>query len=432
MEELKELIEWEAVERFEEGFLVDVESIRLKVRASRSRGELLKIYEELKLAEPRRGRPREPTEWRSILAERPSAPPRFSVELDERELRDKQLGAWLGRCSGCMLGKPVEGWGRERIERALRRAGEYPLKGPYFPLAAFLDLGEEQLKSIRPLTRGCIRRAERDDDLDYTLLNLLVYERWGPGFSTEDVAEAWLELLPYRLTYTAERAAYRNLVLGLKPPKTATYLNPYREWIGAQIRADLWGYVSPGDPGRAAELAYRDARLSHVKNGVYGEMLVAAMLSLAYVLDSPGAIVAEALKVIPERSRLAEAVRFVLNLRAKGLEWGEAISEILNRYGSYHPVHTINNAAIVVAALLWGEGDFVRTVTYAVTAGLDTDCNGATAGSVAGLMLGAESLPSEWVEPLNGRLATALSGTGELSIEELAERTARCTLLHRA
>jgi len=429
LDELRELVEWEAVQRFEEGFDVDPEGARLRARAARSARELMELYSELQAAEPRRDFPyREPVDWRGILAERPAEPRRFSVELSEGELRDRLLGAWLGRCAGCMLGKPVEGWSRERIREALRRAGEYPLRGPYLPIEAFSGLGEEQLRWVRPLTRGGIRRAERDDDLDYTVLNLLVYERRGPGFGTEDIAEAWLTLLPYKLTYTAERAAYRNLVLGLRPPETATHLNPYREWIGAQIRADLWGYVSPGDPARAAELAYRDARLSHVKNGAYGEMFAAAMVSLAYALDSPRAIVEEALKVVPAGSRLAEAVRFVLKLHAEGLGWEEAVDEILARYGAYHPVHTINNAAVVVAALLWGEGSFHRTVTYAVLAGLDTDCNGATAGSIVGLMLGASGLPREWVEPLRGRLATGLSGLGELSISELAERTLSCVL----
>jgi len=430
--ELRELVRLEAVERFEEGFEVDVEAVERRVRAAASGGELMEIYLELQRAEPRRGYPYvEPTEWRELVRERPAAPPRLVVDLSEGELRDRILGAWLGRCAGCMAGKPVEGWSRERIARALRRAGEYPLRGPYFPMAAFSDLSPEEQRLLYPLTREGIRRAERDDDLDYTVLNLVVYERRGPGFTTDDVAEAWLAMLPYRLTYTAERAAYRNLVLGLKPPETATHLNPFREWIGAQIRADLWGYVSPGDAARASELAYRDARLSHVKNGVYGEMLVAAMLSLAYALDDPREIVREALKAIPERSRLAEAVRYVLGLHARGLEWEEAVGEVLGRYGGYHPVHTINNAAIVVAALLWGEGDFARTVTYAVMAGLDADCNGATAGSIAGMLSGASGLPREWIEPLRGRLATALSGLGELSVEELAERTLRCARVHQ-
>ncbi len=118
----------------------------------------------------------------------------------------------------------------------------------------------------------------RDDDIDYTIIGLSYFERFGPGFATDDVAGAWLRGLPYHLVYTAERAAYRNLVDGLRPPRSATFRNPYREWIGAQIRADAFGYVSPGWPEKAAEFAYRDAAVSHIKNGTYGEMWVAAML----------------------------------------------------------------------------------------------------------------------------------------------------------
>lgn len=431
VDEIRELLELEVLERFEEGFNVDVKLLKEQIRAARNVEELNEIYERLQGAELREDYPyREPNDWREIIAERPSTPTSFHVDLDERSLLDKLLGAWLGRCSGCMLGKPVEGWSRERITKALERIGENPLKGPYIPLAAFSDLAPEHRKWVYPLTREGIRRAERDDDLDYTLLNLALYELKGPGFTTSDVASAWLTMLPYHLTYTAERAAYRNLVLGLKPPETAVYLNPYREWIGAQIRADLWGYVSPGNPERASMLAYKDARLSHVKNGIYGEMFFAAALALAYKLDEPVSLINEALKVIPKNCRLAEAVSYVVSLYGEGIDWGEAIEDISARYGAYHPVHTINNAAIVAAALIWSEGDFVKAISYAVTAGLDTDCNGATTGSIMGLMLGASNLPQDWVKPLNDRLATALSGLGELSIRELAERTLKCLLLY--
>jgi len=427
--ELRELLLWEAVERFEEGYDIDVDEFREEVRAASTISDLVRLYERLERLEVRRDYGyREPSEWREICLERPGRLPKYVVELKRSELMDRVLGAWLSRCAGCMLGKPVEGWEREKIVRALRRAGEYPLRGPYLPLSAFSELGTGQLAHVAPLTREGLRRAERDDDLDYTVLNLLIYEERGSRFTTEDVAKAWLRMLPYHLTYTAERAAYRNLVIGLKPPETATFLNPYREWIGAQIRADLWGYVSPGDPERAVEYAYRDARLSHTKNGIYGEMFVAALIALAYVHEDPLRLIMEALRAVPERSRLAEAIKYVVALYKKGLGWEEAVEEILTRYGRYHPVHTVNNAAIVVAALLWGEGDFTRTITYAVLAGLDTDCNGATAGSVVGLMLGASKLPMEWVRPLNDTLATGLSGLGEVRISRLAERTVECIL----
>ncbi len=425
LEELRELLLQEVIERYEEGVDLDVGEWQASIRRAKDASELAGIYRRLQSLPIRRGFAyREPSDLEGIMAERPTYPPSLEVELSPSQLYDKVLGAWLGRVAGCMLGKPVEGWRREWIRDALRRAGEYPLRGPYFPSAAFRGLSGEQLAYVSSLTREGIKRGERDDDLDYTVLNLIVYEAKGPSFTSEDVAEAWLRFLPYYQTYTAERAAYRNLVIGLKPPETAVFLNPYREWIGAQIRADLWGYVSPGNPARAAEFAYRDARVSHTKNGVYGEMYFAAAVALAYAVEEPEALVRGALSVIPARSRLAEAVSYTLNLWRSGLRWEEAIDKILEKYGSYHPVHTINNAAIVVAALLWGEGDFAQTIAYAVMAGLDTDCNGATAGSIVGLMRGASRLPEEWVKPLNNTLVSGLSGVGSVPITELAKRTA--------
>jgi len=186
------------------------------------------------------------------------------------DLGDKILGGWLGRIAGNMLGKPVERgdhWTRERIDRYLRRAGALPLTD-YIP--ALDPLPEEfELRPEWPqCTRGNIHGSARDDDIDYAILGLDLLETHGPGFTTEQVGELWLLRLPYLQTFTAERAAYRNLANGLKPPLTATLDNPYQDWIGALIRADIHGWTSPGDPARAAALARRDAVLSHTGNGV--------------------------------------------------------------------------------------------------------------------------------------------------------------------
>ena len=108
-----------------------------------------------------------------------------------------------------------------------------------------------------------------DDDLNYPLLGLLLLERHGHGFTTADVARLWLDELPAGRTFTAERVAYRNLLAGIEPPHTARYRNPFREWIGALIRADVYGWTHPGDPAAAAEQAWRDATLTHTANGVY-------------------------------------------------------------------------------------------------------------------------------------------------------------------
>ncbi len=225
------------------------------------------------------------------------------------------------------------------------------------------------------------------------MLGLLLLERHGHGFEPRHVAEAWLELLPYHKVYTAERETYRNLINGLEPPRSATFRNPYREWIGAQIRADGWAYASAGRPEQAAEFAWRDAMISHVKNGIYGEMLFAAAIAAAFAVDSPAEALRVGLTEIPAECRLAECLADVFAWYELEPHWRGCWARIDAKYGGYHGVHTINNAALVALGLLYGEGDLGATIGIAVHGGWDTDCNGATAGSVLGAILGAQALP---------------------------------------
>ena len=225
------------------------------------------------------------------------------VRLGEDEIRNRILGAWLGRAAGCSLGKPVEGWLRERIDAYLESTNALPLDD-YIPYTE----GEIHPR-LKSSTRGNIECMARDDDLDYPILGLLALEGHGADLTSRNMANTWLSRMPFYLLYTAESAAYRNLVNRRWPPESATWRNPFREWIGAQIRADIFGYVSPGWPERAAELAFRDACMSHVKNGIYGEMFVAAMLAATFATDDIDEIIDVGLSEIPANCRLAEAVR---------------------------------------------------------------------------------------------------------------------------
>ena len=375
----------------------------------------------------------EPSGLEEIRAERPDGPRHLPCVLSDDELGDRILGAWQGRVAGCLLGKLCEGWPREKIRDYLTRADAYPLNN-YFPYVEFL--AEEF--DVNPVyrtagTRGNICRMMWDDDTDYTILGLHILEKCGTDFTSEDVGATWLLSIPYHLTYTAERVAYRNLVEELKTPDTASYRNPYREWIGAQIRADAWGYAVPGLSELAAEFAFRDAAVSHVKNGIYGEMFFVVIVAGVLVSSSLGTAIEAGLAEIPARSRLAEAVHFVLKLRKRTDSWQTAHERIVERYGHYNRVHTINNAALVLLGLLWGEGDFERTITIAVMAGLDTDCNGATAGSVLGALVGSKSLPHEkWIAPLNDTIDSAVMGFDGSRISELAARFHRVALQTRS
>ncbi len=362
----------------------------------------------------------EPSDLVGIRALRPEGPRKIALGYGDDVLLDRIAGAWLGRAAGCLLGKPCEGWSREKIEAYLQLAGA--TLDDYFPLAANET---PELRVInKAWTRGRIKEMVRDDDTDYTVLGLHVLEKFGRDFTPKNVAETWMETLPIRMTYTAEREAYRNFVMEVWPPESAAKRNPYREWIGAQIRCDGWAYTAPGNLELAAEFAWRDASISHVKNGIYGEMLFAAMIAAAFTTSDVKKAIDLGLSEIPAKCRLAKAVRDTVKWAKKSATWQETHDQIMKEYGHYHPVHTINNAAIVIMALLHGEGDFGRTIEIAVMGGLDTDCNGATAGSVFGAMCGASKLPqAKWTAPFNDTLRSAVIGFDGAKFSDLAART---------
>ncbi|MDQ0059307.1 ADP-ribosylglycohydrolase family protein [Paenibacillus harenae] len=378
----------------------------------------------------------EPSDLDGIRALRPEygqRAERQNAASEVADIADRVYGAWLGRSAGCLLGHPIEGWRRERIAGLLRETDNHPIR---YYISSDIDLSIAAKYGV--VNEGgsygnrCVswinnvEHMVEDDDLNYTILGLAVAEKHGYEFSPDDVAEAWLNLLPALRTCTAERIAYRNLLNLIAPPASASYRNAYREWIGAQIRADFYGYIHPGNPEKAAEGAWRDASVSHVKNGIYGAMWVAAMLAAAAVTEKMEEIVMAGLGQIPATSRLAGELTEVLQWHADGVSYEAAVERIHGKYDEAHPYHwchTISNAMVVAAALLYGEGDLESTIGKAVMAGFDTDCNGATAGSVIGMRNGASRLPEKWVEPLRDKIRSGVDGFGIVPISKLAERT---------
>ncbi|MEV6421000.1 ADP-ribosylglycohydrolase family protein [Streptomyces sp. NPDC051662] len=354
---------------------------------------------------------------------------------DPRSETERLHAAWLGRAVGCVLGKPVEKLPLDGIRAIARDTGNWPL-GTWFTER---DL-DPRIAAAYPWNRRSrptslaenIDGMPEDDDLNYPLLGLLLLQRHGHDFTTGDVAKLWLDELPAARTFTAERIAYRNLLDGLEPPHTATHHNPFREWIGAQIRADIFGWTHPGDPAKAAELARRDAMLSHTANGVYGEMFVAAAIAHA-AGPAPTTVhetLATALAHIPPDSRYARAIRFgteTARAEPTGTPAGfERVVDALHaRYAhDHHWVHVLPNAALLAAALTHADGDFTGSICRAVSGGWDTDSNGATAGSIAGLLAGSPgALGERWTVPLKNRLATTVGGFDGIGFDELARLT---------
>lgn len=349
------------------------------------------------------------------------------MAVDRAGLAGRIRGAWLGRVVGNTLGKPVEGLTRDEIEAYARAAGQWPQTG-YLPLLDPLPAGVSRLHpSASIATAGGFTDMPRDDDIDWTILNLFLLERHGPSITTEQILAGWLDRLPFTQTYTAERVAYRNAIIGLRPPQTASHRNPYREWIGALIRGDAFGLVSPGDPGGAARLALADARLSHLANGLYGELWAAALVAAALTAGSPTSALRASLQVVPAGSRLAEVIRAVLRLHEAGADHVRALDWVDDALGSYSWVHTLNNAALIAIALLWGSS-FVEACAISISGGRDTDSTTATVGCVYGALHGDPAIPGDLLVATPVRVRSAVRDFDRVSIDELAERTLRLAL----
>lgn len=334
--------------------------------------------------------------------------------------------AWEGRVSGCLLGKPVEvlsfQQGRAGLDAYLRDNDALPLRD-YVPLAA----GTIVDRLGRDCCRGYIERAAPDDDINYTLLALLVLEDKGTSFETADIARAWLRLLPAGTTWTAERAAYRTLLCHMadefvKGADAGFDLalcsdNDYNEWIGAQIRADLYGWVCPGRPEVAADLVRRDASLSHRGEGVNGAVFIAALGATIPATNTLDEAIDCALEQIPNDSAAAAAVQFGRGLSGQS----NAVDRLHEQYQPLPPAHTLNNLSLVVWAICSADCDFSAAIGNAVAAGWDTDCNGATVGGLIGLT--GVPIPDRWTRPWGGRIGLSLAGYSELQVDEVVQRT---------
>ncbi len=337
---------------------------------------------------------------------------------DRDTMRDKLTAAWRGRICGCMLGQPVDCIMTPELWMFLKDTDNWPLKRYITkkdvegPIADKISYPLRSRTYPDMLTNG----FPGDDDTNYTFMASYIIDKYGLGFTSNNVCDAWKHTQTMYSYCTAEKVAYRNMIAGYYAPGSALYKNPFREWIGAQIRGDYFGYINPGDPETAAEMAWRDARISHVKNGIYGEMFVSAMNAAAMVTDTPEEVILCGMSQIPTTSRLYERLQSVVDYYHTGKSWKSFFADFLKRYDEYDrhaAVHTISNAELVAAALLWGEGDYSKTICLAVQGGFDTDCNGATAGSVIGMLVGTSGIPAEWTDPIRD---TAASGVHKRSI----------------
>lgn len=366
---------------------------------------------------------REPNGLAAIRALRPRGPRSLWDKMDEKAYPSRLAGAMRGRFAGCTLGAPVEFWEVPVMAAWAKELGIAFPPQDYWPEIPNGHTLRYQVSRRDAYTRDRMDGVPVDDDITYTHLGLLVVEDFGPDFTTEDVGKSWLKYLPYACT--AEDVALKNLKKRMPAKRVADVGNPYCEWIGADIRADPWGYLAPGRPEFAAEMAYRDACISHRRQGIYGEMFFAAAIAAAFAVDDPVEAIKIGLTEIPRACALATAVRWALHVAPKIRNYQQARAAVDRTFAGMSGVHTINNACLTIWGLTIGGRDFTRVIGETVAMGLDNDCTAATAGSICGAIVGRKRIPPHWHARFHNVSRSYLNGHKKFAITDLERRFAR-------
>jgi ADP-ribosylglycohydrolase len=362
---------------------------------------------------------REPDSLPAIHAARPKGPRRMWNKLDA-VYADRLEGALLGRFAGCTLGAPVEFWPVPKMEALAVENGTAFPPVDYWTSVPEPDQLRYDMSPRRAYTKGEMDGVPVDDDITYTLLGLLILEDHGVDFTIDDVGTSWLKYLP--LACTAEHVALENLKKGVPALKAGIKNNPFHQWIGADIRSDPWGYAAPGWPEKSAEYAYRDAYISHRRQGIYGEMYFSAVISAAFTVDDPVDALRIGLTEIPAGCALAKEIKWALSVAPEIKDYRTAREAMEKRFVGMHRVHTINNACLTVWGVTIGGTDFTRVIGETVAMGMDNDCTAATAGSIVGAVVGKNGIPAHWTESFNNTVRSYMVRKKQFKIDTVMKR----------
>lgn len=329
-----------------------------------------------------------------LLAGAAAAP---AVTLNEAEFRDKVLACWMGKSIGGTLGMPFEG------QREMHDLTFFANLKPGEPAA--------------------------NDDLDLQLLWLKAVEEHAGRIDARILGEYWLQFVP--VDWNEYGVGKRNLRAGLLPPLSGEYRNAqWKHSNGAWIRTEIWACLAPGQPLLAAQLAREDACVDHGSaEGTLAAIFVAAIESAAFLETDVHRLLDLGLACIPAASELARAVRAVRAAHAAGRDWITARQEILDATAGTGWFQAPRNVAFVVLGWLYGQGDWGKSLCLAVNCGDDTDCTGATLGSILGILRGTHGIPAEWAEPVGRSIRNvAISGfRAPADLDELTDRTLAMT-----
>jgi len=316
----------------------------------------------------------------------------MTITIGREEYRDKVAACWMGKNIGGTLG---ERWECTKFVNSLQFYEPVPEK------------------------------ASPNDDLDLQLVWLQCMEEQGTDPSVCHLADYWVR---YANSYPWNEYGFfmRNTTRGLRPPVAGCFENYYVDEMGSPIRSEIWACLYPGDPQSAARMAWKDSALDHAGGeGMWGEMFWSAVESAAFVEDDPLTLIGIGLGMIPLASHVARAIREAMWCHASGLNWGEARERIALRFGHYQPCNAVPNHAFTIIGWLYGE-DFGDCMCKAVNCGYDTDCTGATLGSLLGILGGMEFIPQKWIDPIGDEIVVHKYTRGlnaPATLSELTDRT---------
>lgn len=226
---------------------------------------------------------------------------------------------------------------------------------------------------------------------------------------------------------STEHTAYENLKSGISAPRSGSMLQngaSVAEQIGGQIFVDSWGFVFPANPQLAAEYAQKMVSVSHDGDGITGGRFIAACVSAAYTASSMFEILQSGLSVISASSHYAYVVNSIISMyeNDKKRDWKLCLSYIQNTFGyDKYPgnCHIIPNTAIIILSLLYGEGDFQKSLMICNTSGWDTDCNAGNVGAILGVLNGMGAIGQKWIDPIHDLLISS-SVIGSLNIDTVS------------
>lgn len=292
-------------------------------------------------------------------------------QIDFSTYYDKVLGGWLGKCIGGACGALSEN-NKDILHYTIDNV---------FP------------KVIPP-----------NDDLDLQVLWLQEgLEKYGVGIGRKELGQLFAK---YNICLANEYAvAIRNITLGILPPTSGLFDNSYfLNSMGCPIRSEIWALVAPGSFETVKHYVRMDGSIDHGEESIYGEIFNAVMESAAFFEADREELVETALGQIPSDCLQHQSIQFALNSYQNKTNWTDARNALVQRFGSMDASYSVVNLGLTILAFLYGEGDYAKTLLYAVNGGYDTDCTAATALSVLGIMLGGKGIPSFWKEKIGNEL----------------------------